>query len=186
MFHHPQSINQTLPRRCLELYPLTLQRKVHDAGVQGINLCAHVSRHAKEDGRPAHGVLCEGAVVDTTKGMERRRLCRSRRVGGHARLCLDLVVEGDGLQGERHDGLGLQLGNVALAGGHMAHLGHVRLCLLAWPPAVLGSVGDELVQLFCKIKQPSVNPTEFGYSGYIYSQVHVSWSPIRIISWVPS
>lgn len=67
---------------------LTLQREVHDAGVQGVDLGAQVGRHAEQVGGAAHGVLREGALVEAAQAVEGRGLRRGRGVGGHARLRL--------------------------------------------------------------------------------------------------
>lgn len=71
-------------------------------------------------------------------------MCRCWRVGGEASLGLELLVQGQGLQGQRHDGLGLELGH-----GDAAQGGSLGLCLLVGPPAALRSVSDQLVQLLC-------------------------------------
>lgn len=86
----------------------------------------------------------QGAVAHVRQGVQRGRLCRSWGVGGEASLGLELVVQREGLQGQRHDGLGLELGH-----GDPAQGGPLGLCLLVGPPAALGSVGDQLVQLLC-------------------------------------
>lgn len=93
----------------------------------------------------------KGAGAHVRQSVERRRLGRCRRVWGDASLGLDLVMQGDGLQRERHDGLGLQLGDgdPALGCCQVGQGGDLALRLFAGPPAVLRSVSDQLVQLLC-------------------------------------
>lgn len=125
-------------------FPRTLQREIHNARIQSIHLRAHVHRHVREVRGASYGVVGQGAVAHVGQGVQRRRLCGGWGVGGEASLGLELVVQGEGLQGQRHDGLGLELGH-----GDAAQGGPLGLCLFAGPPAALGSVRDQLVQLLC-------------------------------------
>lgn len=101
---------------CRKRFPLTLQCKLHDTGVQGIHFRVHVRCHAEEIGCLPHWVLREGALGDNAQAVERRALCRSWGLGGHAHLRLDWVMQWMGLQRECPDWRGLQLRGVVPLG----------------------------------------------------------------------
>lgn len=153
----PHNLTQLLDLKKTPLVSasLTLECKVHNAGIEGIHLRVQVSHHVEKIGAPAHQVLREGAVVGAGQGVKGGRLCRGRRVRGQARLGLDLPVKPDGLQGERPHRLGLHLYQVALSGRcPVAAHGRFGLRQLAGPPAAGRAVSDQLVQFLCKEKWP--------------------------------
>lgn len=91
---------------------LTLQGKVYDAGVQGIHLGVHVGADVDEvRRRPSHGGLGQGAGAQLRQGVQGWGLSQRRRVRGEMCLGLDLVVQGDRLQGQGHQWLGWELGD---------------------------------------------------------------------------
>lgn len=81
-----------LPRSC----SLTLQSEVHDAGVQGVHLGAHVGADVDEVHRgPSQGRMGQGTGAQVWQGMQGRGLCWGWRIWGQMCLGLDLVVQGD-------------------------------------------------------------------------------------------
>ena len=135
---------------------LTLQSEVHDAGVQGVHLGVHVSADVDEVHRcPSHGGLGEGAGAQVRQGMQGWGLGRGRRVWGEMCLGLDLVVQGNRLQGQGHQRLGWELGDGQAAVGHghrggMGQHGGLGLPWLAGASAAFWPVRDQLVQLLCR------------------------------------
>lgn len=74
---------------------LTLQSKVHNAGVQDVHLGAHVGANVDDVHRsPAHGGGREGAGAQVWQGVQGWGLGWGRRVWGEMCLGLDLVVQG--------------------------------------------------------------------------------------------
>lgn len=152
--HSPLSPTHCTP--CPKPPGLTLQSEVHDAGVQGVHLGVHVSADVEEVPRsPAHGRLGKGPGTQGRQGMKRWGLGRRRGVWGQVCLWLDLVVQGDRLQGQGHQWLWGELGDsqAAVGCGHCGGVSEprgVRLPCLARTPAAFWPVRDEFVQLLCR------------------------------------